>query len=379
MGNVNTASGGASFTVSSVPLGGLATVFASGDAYKAIGTSIQRSLYPEMSAAFPRKSAYAFSLVAQPLVGSSSLARCGTFGKGMFVIMMTSNATNTSADSLYSFDGITWTPSTATSSLNWNGICYGGPVGNQKFVAVGAAQGGTAASTCCISSDGITWATSNMPSLIYQSVVWSDQLGLYIAFTNSTACATSPDGVTWTQRATPGGGYYPAASPNCVIALNPGGNMIRTTDGIAFAVVAGLPNKAYSSVVYAGGLFVATVGSSAAGAGIVTSPDGLTWTVRVTPASYTGGQLAYGDGVWLCTGNGGATGSMTSYDAINWSQRANGIAGAVYSVFGNGAFLITAPFVSSGVTYNQLVYTENLSTSDWMYLSGTAGQYVRVR
>ncbi|MCD5993641.1 hypothetical protein KDX38_08405 [Pseudomonas sp. CDFA 602] len=361
-----------------IPLGGYADVFASGDAFKAAGSMIQRSQYPQMSAAFPRRNAFTTSLVAQPLTGSSSLARCGTFGKGKFVIMMTSGPSNTSSDSLYSTDGITWTPALTTSNLLWNGICHGGPVGNTKFIAVGTAQGGSAASTCCVSADGITWTTSAMPSLIYQSVIWSDQLGLFVAFTNSTACATSPDGITWTQRATPAGGYYPAAGPNCVIAMNPGGNMIRTTDGVNFAQVPGLPNKAYSSVVYANNMFVATVGSSAAGFGIVTSPDGLVWTPRVTPSTYAGGQLAYGDGVFLCTGSS-AYGSMTSTDAINWIQRPNGINGLVYSVFGNGVFLTTAPFQSNGTTYNQLTYTENSTTSDWMYIAGTAGKFVRVK
>jgi hypothetical protein len=378
---VSTASN--ALTVTNVPLGGYASVFGSGDAYKAVGQSIQRSLYPEMAVAFPRKGAFSFSLAAQPLVGSSSQALCGTYGKGMFVIMMSSVYTNTSTDSLSSTDGITWSPATTSVSVNWTGICYG----NNKFVAVGAGQGGIAGAVvntnCSWSTDGVIWTTSTMPSRVYTSVIWSDQLGLFIAFTTTLFVSTSPDGITWTSRATPagsGGTYMSAvASPTCVVAVATNGAVLRTVDGITFTLAA-TTSRAVSSVAYGNSLFALTVTSAtAAGTGVLTSSDGITWTTRSTPANYYGGYIAFGDSVFTCVGSG-ANGALTSDDGIKWTQRPSGmVSPPVFGTYGSGAFLFCADRAGSGTTYHELVYTENTTTSDYLYISGTAGNFVRVR
>jgi hypothetical protein len=59
-----------------------------------------------------------------------------------------------------------------------------------------------------------------------------------------------------------------------------------------------------SSVAYGNGLFVA-VGRSDAGRGtILTSPDGVTWTVRASPTSNQLNGVTYGNGLFVAVGGG---------------------------------------------------------------------------
>lgn len=360
----------------SVPIGGYANVFAAGESYRATGSLVQRSQFPELSAAFPRRGAYSFAVYPQGQVGSSSQSMALTYGAGRFVHLMASTTTNPSSDCMYSQDGINWVAMTMATSLVWNGICYG----RNLFVAVGGAQQAGTTNQLNTSPDGITWTARSFPAAaIWKTVCWSEALGLFVAISlNGQNTATSPDGVTWTARgALPGGAWNQViAGPTCLVAVGETGVMARSVDGLTWTAVTSSV-KNWGSVVYGNGLFVAMASSSSSGASVVTSPDGIIWTTRVTPSAFAGGYLLAGDGVFV-----GATGgtAIISYDGITWSIKSSGLPTTVHrGAFGAGAFLFTAPFNSGSTTYNSLISAESLTSSDWMAISGTAGQFVRVR
>lgn len=97
-----------------------------------------------------------------------------------------------------------------------------------------------------------------------------------------------------------------------------------------------------SHVVYGNGRFVAA-GGRADGGAIMSSEDGLRWTLRAdggfqgSPALIW--DLAYGDGTFMTVGLGGAGGVSISNDGTNWSYttelyRLYGVA------YGDGAFVV---------------------------------------
>jgi predicted RecA/RadA family phage recombinase len=93
-------------------------------------------------------------------------------------------------------------------------------------------------------------------------------------------------------------------------------------DGINWTSRTSAADKSWMSVTYGNGLFVA-VHSSSGGNQVMTSPDGITWTSRTTPAVDKGWYaVAYGNSLFVAVADSG-TGNrvMTSPDGITWTSR----------------------------------------------------------
>ena len=105
----------------------------------------------------------------------------------------------------------------------------------------------------------------------------------------------------------------------------------------------------WDSVAYGNGIFVAVGAAAGYGfAGVMTSPDGITWTSRVAAISgATWGGVTFGNGIFVavssCCGSG--NGVMTSSDGITWTSR-NSVASQSDNwndvTFGNGLFVAVA-------------------------------------
>lgn len=79
-------------------------------------------------------------------------------------------------------------------------------------------------------------------------------------------------------------------------------------------------DNAWRDVTYGNGLFVA-VAYAAGGNNVMTSPDGITWTLRTSP-SKNWQSVTYGNGLYVAVANGFVTDSvMTSPDGITWTSR----------------------------------------------------------
>lgn len=121
-------------------------------------------------------------------------------------------------------------------------------------------------------------------------------------------------------------------------------------------------------VLWDGTQFVA-LGSNDAGNDIITSPDGITWTSRVTPVSADLGwfALAYGNGTYVATGY--TRHSMVSTnDAVTWTRHDN-----VFPVFvepiglayGANKFVAVAFYPAGGGVYT------STNGSAWSVVAGT--------
>ena len=242
-------------------------------------------------------------------------------GQGLFVCI---SNTSTSNGVLTSPDGINWIfqALSGTNSTNqWREITYG----NGMFVA--CAQAGTY--RFMWSRDGYSWTAITATTQDYGT--WSGLTygnGLFVASTYSAASTTpivtSSDGITWTDRTATIGPYWAS-------------------------VTYGIPLTGQ----YAGtGLFVAS-GLNSSSTAIMTSPDGITWTVRSTPTTSYLLNIKYGNGYFVAVsvGSGGGGLPLISTDGINWTIKQNTVANAWYLTYGipsSGPYTGQGMFVTVG-------------------------------
>lgn len=368
-----------SLVTQQVPIGGIAAVLRSGDAYKAIGESVSRAAYPALSAAFPRNGSFYSEQVTQaPPVTVRAMA----YGNGVLVMLGYSSAATTNY--LYSRDrGKTWRTGTLPSG-RWSAVIFA----NGKFVAVGV-TGGVTGPGAITSTDGLNWtAAGNLSTSIdWAGIAWSDTLLLYVAVGaaggggGTTVAASSPDGVTWTPRTMPTSSVWSAVvwGGGKFVAVSQGTAAATSVDGITW-VARSIASGSYLDVAYGNGVFVAA-GSQGSPA-LATSPDGISWTVRTGPPGINGGLtgVMFGDGVFLGSTNVQGL-CCASYDGLTWIEKtvaatANTVA---IGAFAAGAFVVPNNSTTSGGTYGFIAYAEDMSTSDYLYLAGTAGQFIRVK
>jgi hypothetical protein len=108
-------------------------------------------------------------------------------------------------------------------------------------------------------------------------------------------------------------------------------------------------DRLWESVTYGNGLFVA-VASSGTGNRIMTSPDGINWTLRISPADHNWKSVTYGEGLFVAVASTGTNRVMTSPDGINWTLRTPS-ADLLWSsvTYGNGLFVAVAQDPSGNV------------------------------
>jgi len=198
------------------------------------------------------------------------------YGDSLFVVTR-GFFTGYGAEIITSPDGVTWT-TRKSGEKKWEVLTYGGG----KFVAAG--QYSVSWWYSATSTDGITWTES---SPLTGSGVWKD-----IAYGNSLFVAVkynlmgySSDGLTWSYSVDPDtlGWWRGVAFGNglfVAVGLSSTGTAstkaITSTDGQTWTAVT-VPSGVYNDIAYNGSYFIAC-GNENYGAGIITSPDGTTWT-----------------------------------------------------------------------------------------------------
>lgn len=230
----------------------------------------------------------------------------------LFVSCATTNNYQTSPD------GITWTARSTMPNQQWLGITWA--PGLSLFVACAA----TGTNRICTSPDGITWTLRTMAvAKTWWDVAWSPSLNLLVAVSNdggatATAIVTSPDGITWTSRTVPTLtlGYMAGVdwSPTLGMFVSCGyQEILYSTNGTSWTNVSvtagGWHDIAWAPEV---GLFAA-VGTTGTNR-VMTSPDGITWTQRTTPA--TSDQfwgVAWSPSLLLWVAVASSTGSGTGF------------------------------------------------------------------
>ncbi|MCH6198943.1 YDG domain-containing protein [Aquiflexum sp. LQ15W] len=242
---------------------------------------------------------------------------------------------------LTSPDGIIWTPRNAGVNNNWTSVTWGGPVGAELFVAVSNSFSSTVVIT---SPDGITWIPQDSPdAATWSSVTWGGPAGneVFVAVGRNgflKQAMTSPDGINWTTRNTPEN-YWSSvtwggpAGQKLFVAVSDfaTSDVMTSPDGITWNLRLSPRGFNWPSVTWGGPagqeLFVA-VSNIGSGNRVMTSPDGITWTTRTSASDNNWSSVTWGGPagreLFVAVAKSG-TGNrvMTSPDGITWTSGAS--------------------------------------------------------
>jgi len=219
------------------------------------------------------------------------------------------------------------------------------------------------------SPDGITWTSrTSAADNGWQSVIYGNGLFVAVASTGTgNLVMTSPDGITWTTRLTVAGEMFLSSANNnqTVVAIGSNWTIARSIDGgITWTTQTdNLLTGNLQQITFGNGLFL--IRSNTA---YITSPDGITWTLRETGSTTINGIFFVNDSITSNTFLM-SRGSFlrTSTDGINWTDTpANGVLIGYLQFFNNQYY--SAPESSS---FEILRISNNLTTGWTKYSSST--------
>ena len=244
------------------------------------------------------------------------------------------------------------------ANLPWRGLAYG----NGLFVAAADRNGASTSLTGSIatSQDGVQWTFRTLPALTgLTNIIY--QNGIFVATGRVIQRAFySYNGVDWFQGTGIGGQVYGLAYGDGkfigTLIDNSGTRMTLSYNGRTWIGV-NTPTSmdlAWVGATYGNGTFVA-VAESTVSQSIAISYDGLSWNnvQRPTDGGFTTYQITYGNGLFVVTGNQGKI--LTSPDGINWTIRQTPLTGLIWKItYAEGLFIAAGSF---STTENRLIYS----------------------
>jgi hypothetical protein len=312
------------------------------------------------------------------------------YGNGIFVAVAdTKTGTN---EVMTSPDGITWTAQgTPPADRQWDGLAFG----NGLFVAV--SREGTRNNCVMYSTDGVTWKTgaSNLNGIPaasqWRSVTYGN--GLFVAVSAKDLAGsyptygvmTSPDGKNWTGRATSGalakswqnitygGGKFVAVATDVVT-----NNIMTSSDGISWSIQSAPSAHSWYGVTYGNGTYVAVAHDSSTN-DVVTSPDGTTWTARAGASTALWESVAYGNGEFVAVADNGSASNdiMISTNGISWATMTSpSVSGTGYNwhsvTIGGGLFVAVGGGAGSGAVSDSYIMKASASNIASGVYTGTS-------
>lgn len=228
-----------------------------------------------------------------------------------------------------STNGLNWTYSVVSTGAVIRTVSFG----NGLFVA-GGANGALARST-----NGVTWEVVRGGDSNLELVSAVEGGGTYV-FVGSTILSSSnlvdfsrKDGLS-TGLPIPLA-FLGAAYGNGVFVVGgTGGRIVRSTNGVDWAVAATVASTKFRGFAYGGGKFVA-VGERGS---IRISSDGKVWQGIFSGVDQSLLSITYGGGLFVIVGTGGMV--LTSPDGSNWQMRSSEVESILMSVIhAQGNFL----------------------------------------
>jgi hypothetical protein len=300
------------------------------------------------------------------------------YGNGLFMVM---GCTNGLWNGLIwtSSDGINWT-NHAIPMLGGVYVYYDSSFvayGNGKYVVVGYAldKYDNPYPVILSSQNLITWIQT-VPALPGASSI-SYGNGRFVIGSNGGTW-TSTDGINWMQGDLGTNNFGPITFGNDMF-VGVGNYWISYGEGVETIFVsqdganwfqASMPvtitNVSIQSVTYANNIFVAV------GSHILTSPDGINWTVR-----YTNSRplltITFGRNGFVASGSGGTGGPgailLNSPDGINWTQYSSTATTANLNdvAFGNGLFAAvgSGSYSSGGYSSGGTIIATSSDATTW--------------
>lgn len=226
--------------------------------------------------------------------------------------------------------------------------------------------------------DGASWQFGGLSDYLFLDVEWFEPLNAFVALVQVAAnesIYTSIDGLNWTELANAPLSGRLGASATRLVSVGAdlfSEGIATTTDGIIWTdVYTTSADKSLQEVFWTGSQFIA-VGENGA---IVTSPDGIAWTLRSSGVTSTLYGAAASLSRLVVVGTSGTI--VTSDDnGVTWSPQSSGTTYRLNSVAWTGAEFVAVgsngkAFRSSdGLTWNEqpTPYNDVLFGSDPFHL-----------
>lgn len=234
----------------------------------------------------------------------------------------------------------TWTAETTPANKSWTTLAH------SPTRVVALQSDGTGVTDLMTSTNGDNWTSGDTDVQVnFESVVYGD--GRFVAVGDDTTGFT---------LITSSGDTF-VTSGGDTIVVDPGLRVATSFDGLTWTQQLAAARYAWSSVTYGAGLFVAVANGNGNSTQVMTSPDGVTWTLRSTPAAlanHVWRSVVFGNDRFVAVASGG-TGTlnraMYSLDGITWTAATTPAdpAGCVSVTYGNGLFVAVANTSSSGI------------------------------
>jgi len=287
-------------------------------------------------------------------------------------------------------------PAAAFDSAGWNCVSPQPNAGvfskiefiDGKYMAIGYDG------LLCTSPDGVIWQKVNMGNGVVDrltDITYGEGKYVIVGITSSDYLSrifTSDDGLNWHESAAiTGAALYSAVyGGGKFVAAGSADKVMISEDGETWVTVATNPmDYAFYSLTYADGRFIGAGGRRHTGVtsagGIMSSPDGVTWTLKHTSVNATLWDITCGKGCYVAVGgqsnSWGSRYICSSPDGEVWTERS--VAGELsssarlYSVIYDGI-----RFVAAGATTGNSLDAYVATSGDgitWTYQqsAGTPG------
>ncbi len=225
-------------------------------------------------------------------------------------------------------------PPGAPTQENFEGVAFG----NGRWVVVG--DEGTVLS----SADGIDWSPEINPAAPTRLDDVAFGNGVFVAVgRNPKMVLTSPDGRNWTKREPDISGCHEIIFDGArFLALLSGGFVITSPDGVNWEQPTRVPaNNDVGGIAYGNGIHV-EAGYKRTGQppDLYSSSNFSDWTPRDSKLSQNLMNAAFGLGMFIIVGQGGAL--ATSTDGVEWTPRTVPHNGFIWDVVQGGEYLVAA-------------------------------------
>lgn len=183
---------------------------------------------------------------------------------------------------------------------------------------------------------------------------------------SGTRIASSSDGVSWTQRLAPGGdtqnAFVLAIGSRFVVltTTTTQPRLYHSTDGVTWTTV--VRSYGYNSAASDGSRIVAARGATSS---VDYSTDGLAWTTVSLPVSVS--RVSHAAGLFWAFPGSSSTDVLTSPDGVTWTLRdlpsGQTITGAAMATGSNVAFLVASASKAFQATLSTAAASANLTVS----------------
>ena len=286
-----------------------------------------------------------------------------------------------------SSDGLTWTAGASASgaSMDFRGIGWGGPVGNEQFVAAGTR--GSTFKEIYTSVDGQNWVVGKGHTYFFRSVTWNGTAWFFTAdqgfvgYWNGLSGGNIVQSTAQTYSGAEGSGFWggPVGNEKLFILGGPGPysgakyiQRSSRTNGGGWAYCRGnVPNLTYRKAAYGNGVYVAVASAYNSGQGqVVTSPDGEDWTQQTldpTQSAVEWRNVIFDGTRFIAVGRVASVSptpppsavlAMTSTDGVNWTTETTpNVSTSWRGLAHNGSGLVAA--AGNGVSATEAVMTKS--------------------